>query len=466
MPTFGGLLNTARTGLMASQAQIAATSQNVTNAQTVGYSRQRVLVTAAEPQLLPQGSFGTGVRVDGVERMRDELMDSGLRRDSQSASFHETRRDALQAVENILGEPSNTGLASSLDQLWSAWSDLSTNPDSNAARGVVRQRAVQVSAQLNQYGNQINDAATVTRTRLLDTVNRVNSLSAQVADLNSRIVAAEASGQQSPDMRDQRDLKVDELAKLIGGNAQQQNNGSVNIIVGGDSIVDGANFKPVRVQALSTDVTKLGIALGAAPSGGALSETMYQLGGEAAGFLDAYNNIYPGALSTLDGIASALVTTTNTVHQTGFIGAVAAGNFFDPTGTTARSIKVDASIMADASRIAASGIANESGDNAVALEMSQLRQTRVLVNGQTASISEGYRTVIGNLASTVNGANGTAEAARTLTSQSETRRDSVKGVSIDEEMVNLMKFQQAYSAAAKLISVVDEMSQVVINLGR
>ena len=466
MPSIAGLLNTARSGMAAAQAQIAATSQNVTNAQTVGYSRQRVLVTAADPQVLPQGIFGTGVRVDGVQRMRDELMDTAFRRDSQSAAFTETRRDALQSVETVLGEPSETGLASSLDQLWSSWSDLSTNPDSNAARSVVRQRAVQVGAQLNQYGNQINDAASVARTRLIESADRVNLLSAQVADLNNRIVAAEASGQQSPDMRDQRDLKADDLAKLIGGAAYRQANGSVNITVGGDSIVDGANFKTVRVQALKTDPTKLGIALGTAPAGGVLTETMYQIGGEAAGFIDAYNNLYPDAIRKLDGIASALVTKTNSLHQTGFIGATAAGNFFAPAGTTARTIKVDASILADSSRIAASGIANESGDNSVALAMSQLRQTTVAVNGQTASISEGYRTVVANLATTVNGANGTAAAARTLTTLSDARRDSVKGVSIDEEMVNLMKFQQAYAAAAKMISVVDEMSQTLINLGR
>ena len=463
---FGGLLNIARSGLAASQAQISTTSQNVTNAQTPGYSRQRVLLKPGYPEQLPQGTFGTGVLVDGVERMRNELMDVSYRRDSQSASFTEERRDALQAVEGVLGEPSQTGLASSLEQFWSSWSDLSTNPDSSAARGVVRQRGFQVAAQLNQYGNQIVDAQTVARSRLLETAQRVNALSSEVADINARIVAAEAAGNQSPDMRDQRDLKVDELAALIGATAYAQPNGTVNINVGGDSIVDGANFKPVRIQALTSDPTKLGIALGTAPAGGGTTETMYQIGGQMAGTVDAYNNVYPAALTQLDGIASALVTTTNGVHRTGFIGASAAGNFFDSARTTARTIRLDAAITTNSNNVAASGLANQTGDNTVALALSRLRDSATTVNGQTVSINEGYRNVVTTIATGTNSASGTATAARTLATQSDARRESIKGVSIDEEMVNLMKYQQSYAAAARLITVVDEMSQTLINMAR
>lgn len=463
---FGGLLSIARSGLAASQAQISTTSQNVTNAQTPGYSRQRVTLVPGFPEQLPQGTFGTGVIVDGVSRMRNELLDTGYRRDSGNASFNEERRDALQGVEGVLGEPSGTGLASSLEQFWSSWSDLSTNPTSSAARGVVRQRGAQVAAQLNQYGNQIVDAQTVARTRLLETADRVNALSSQVADINARIVAAEAAGNEAPDMRDQRDLKVDELASLIGATAYAQPNGSVNVNVGGDSIVDGANYKQVRISALTSDPTKLGIALGDVPAASGKAETMYQIGGQMAGTVDAYNNIYPAALTQLDGVASALVTTTNSLHRTGFVGATPAGNFFDNARTTARTIKLDAGILSNIDNVASSGVANQSGDNTVALRLSQLRDTQTTVNGQVVSLNEGYRNVVASIATSTNSADGTATAARTLATQSDTRRESVKGVSIDEEMVNLMKYQQSYAAAARLITVVDQMSQTLINMAR
>jgi flagellar hook-associated protein 1 len=457
---FGGLLSIGRSGLNAAQAQISTASQNVTNAQTPGYSRQRVLLKPNWPEQLPQGTFGTGVLIDGVERMRDELLDASFRRDTQGASYGEERRDALQAVENVLGEPSDTGLASSLEQFWSAWSDLSTNPDSSAARGVVRQRGSQVAAQLNTFGDQIAQEQAVTRSRLLETVEKVNALSQQVADINARIVAAEASGHQSPDMRDQRDLKVDELAALVGATAYPQADGSVNVNIGGESIVDGADFKPLRVQSPSSDPTKLGIARGTS------AENMYQIGGQVAGILDTYNTINPSALTKLDGVAAAIIATTNTVHRTGFIGATSAGNFFDSSRTTARTIRIDPAISASVNNIAASGIANESSDNSVAISLAQLRDTLTTVNGATASLNDGYRTVVTDIATAVNSANGTATAARTLATLTNTRRESIKGVSIDEEMVNLMKYQQSYAAAARLITVVDEMSQTLINMAR
>ena len=463
---FGGLLSIGRSGLNAAQAQISTASQNVTNAQTPGYSRQKVTLTPNYPEQLPFGTFGTGVLVNNVMRDRDELLDSAYRADTASASLAEQKRDALTAVESVMGEPSNTGLASSLDQFWSSWSDLSTNPNSSAAKAVVRQRGTQVATQLNMFGNQIVDAQTTARAQLLQTADRVNLLSQQVADINTRIVAAEAAGNQSPDLRDQRDLKIDELASLIGATSYPQPNGAVNVNVGGDSLVDGANYKSVRVQALKTDPLKLGLALGPAPSPGVLTETMYQLGGQVAGTIDAYNNTFPSALASLDGVASALATATNAVHSTGFLGATPAGNFFDATRLTARTIRLDSTIAADANNIASSGVVNANGDNTVALALTQLRDTPVSVNGVTVSISEGYRNVVISNATQVNGATNTATAARTLTTLTDTRRESVKGVSVDEEMVNLMKFQQAYSAAARLITVVDSMTQTLLSMAR
>jgi flagellar hook-associated protein 1 FlgK len=331
---------------------------------------------------------------------------------------------------------------------------------------VVRQRASQVAAQLNQFGNQITDAETVMRARLTEKVDRVNALASQVADINQRIVAAESSGNESPDMRDQRDAKIDELASLIGASAYPQADGSVNVNIGGDSLVDGAHFKSVRLQGLLYEPTKLGIALGALPPSGDPTETMYNVGGAVSGMLDGYNTVFPDALTALDGVARALVTNTNALHRTGFIGTTAAGDFFDPTRTTARTIRLDTAIENDVNQIASSGASGQNGDNTVALALSQLRSRLVTVNGAPASISEGYRTVVARVAANVSAANGTAEAMRALTSQSDARRESIKGVSLDEEMVNLMKFQQSYAAAARLIAVVDELSQTLINLGR
>jgi flagellar hook-associated protein 1 len=466
MPAIGSLLSIARSGLMASQAHIATASQNITNAQTPGYSRQRTLIRQGDQQNLPFGNFGTGVIVDGTERIRDNLLDTTFRRDAGAAAYNEQRRDALQAVESVYGEPSSTGLASTLDQFWQAWSDLANNPTSNAARAVVRTRGEQVASQLNAFGNQVIDAHTNTRTRLLNATARVNTLAEQVATLNGQIVAAEAAGNQSPDLRDQRDQRIDELSKLIGATAWPQANGSVNVNIGGDSLVDGNTFTTARLQAPLNDPSKLSIALGPANTSNTPIETLYSFGGEIGGLADAYNTVYPNALTELDTIAAALVTEINAVHTTGFVGAAPAGNFFAAGFASARDIRLDPAITNNLANIAASGISGEAGDNGIALRMSQMRTTAVVVGSQSVSIGEGYRNLVSRNAVAVSAASGTADAARTLATQTDARRDSVKGVSIDEEMVTLMKFQQSYQAAARLVSVVDEISQTLINLGR
>jgi flagellar hook-associated protein 1 len=464
MSTFGGILSIARSGLLASQAAVTTASQNITNAQTPGYSRQRVRYSTGEPMQLAQGSFGTGVFVTGVERLRNVVLDDSYRRDVSVATNAEERRDTLQAIERVLGEPSSTGLASSLDQFWSAWSDLTTNPTSSAARGIVRNRGQQVAAQLNTFSTQLSEQQANARSSLMGSVERVNVLTQEIADINRRIVGAEAGGLEAPDLRDQRDLKVDELAGLVGSTAIEQPDGSVNVYLGGDTLVDGATTRTLTLQALPADPSKFGVAI--APGGTAPFEPSTGVGGTIAATLDAFNTLIPGAQGQLDELARTIVTEVNAIHTTGFVGATPAGAFFDATGLTAREIKLDATIASNAANIAAGNVAGESGNNTVALRLSQLRSTPVSIYGATQTIGEAYRSVVTGIANLTNSAAGSAESARTLASQVDTRRESVKGVSVDEEMVNLMKFQQSYAAAARLISVVDEMSQTLINLAR
>lgn len=467
MSTFGGILGIARSGLMASQQGVTIASNNITNAQTPGYSRQRVLFRTGEPVQLPFGSFGTGVFTQDVQRMRNVLLDDTWRRDTAAASRNETSRDALQTIERIWGEPSETGLAAGLEQFWNAWSDLAAAPTSGAARAVVRQRGQQVGQQLNTFATRLDEMATQQRARLTETVSRVNALAREVGAINARIVAAEAGGTESPELRDQRDLKVDELASLVGATAIDAPDGSINVQLGGDTLVDGAEVKQIELRAPNGFPDRMGVAL--VGDGIGPVETLAVIGGRLGAQLDDFNDTIPDAMASIDAIAAALVTEVNAIHRTGFVGATAAGDFFDttgPTALTARGIRLDAAIASNAGNIAAADAANEAGNNAVAIRLGQLRSTAVSVGVTTQSIGAAWRGTVTGTAIAANSADAAATAARTLADQTDARRESVKGVSIDEEMVNLMKFQQSYAAAARLIGVVDEMSQTLINLGR
>lgn len=467
MSSFGGILSIARSGLLASQQGVTIASNNITNAQTPGYSRQRAVFRTGEPVQLPFGSFGTGVFTQDVQRMRNVLLDDTWRQDAAAASRNETARDTLQAIERIWGEPSDTGLAAGLEQFWNAWSDLAAAPTSGAARAVVRQRGQQVGQQLNTFATRLDEMALQQRTRLTETVSRVNALAREIGAINTRIVAAESGGTESPELRDQRDLKVDELASLVGATAIEAADGSINVQLGGDTLVDGAEVKQIELRAPNGFPDRMGVAL--VGDGVGPIETLAVIGGRLGAQLDDFNETIPDAMASIDAIAAALVTEVNAIHRTGFVGATAAGDFFDtngPTALTARGIRLDAAIVADPGAIAAADAANEAGNNGVAIRLGQLRSTAVTVGATTQSIGAAWRGTVTGTAIAANAADAASTAARTLADQTDARRESVKGVSIDEEMVNLMKFQQSYAAAARLISVVDEMSQTLINLGR
>jgi flagellar hook-associated protein 1 FlgK len=157
--SLGSVLSVARQALAVQQNIIQTAGHNIANAETPGFSRQRVEVSAMYPQLLPAGALGTGVQVDNIRRSRDTLLDGTWRREAGGSAGATLRRDLLANVEGVLGEPSDTGLAAAMDAMWSAWSDLAAAPTSGAARAVVVQRASTVATTLNGFDQRLGDFA-------------------------------------------------------------------------------------------------------------------------------------------------------------------------------------------------------------------------------------------------------------------------------------------------------------------
>ena len=203
-----GLLSIARSALVAHQTALQTIAQNVANAETPGYSRQEAVLTANTPLRMPYGNVGTGVNVSTVVRKRDILLDESFRTANGQAGDAGMRRDLMQELEAVFGEPSDAGMTNALDQFWNAWSDLSAQPSSLAARAVVQQRGRQLGQLFNGYDTQLTTLRSSTLERLGNTVERISALATQVADLNVRIVGAESSGNSANDLRDLRDLKL------------------------------------------------------------------------------------------------------------------------------------------------------------------------------------------------------------------------------------------------------------------
>ena len=461
MFTLNNILSVARSAITAQQTAVQVASNNIANANTEGYSRQRVVMQPNQPIQTALGPAATGVRVAAYERMRDPLLDISFRRDEGKAAAGSTRRDLLRQIEGVYGEPSEHGLGATMDAFWAAWDDLANDPLSDSARGMVRQRAMQVTTGLNNAAAELDNVAAGARSKLQDSVTQLNDLGSQVAKLNVEIVAAEAGGANANDLRDARDRLIDRMAGLAHVRVTEQSNGSASVVVENTLFVDGGDSKAFAVGTNGSEY-RIEIAGSGSPvstygEGSALNEA-----------LRVINTDLPDARAQLDQLAEALVTEVNLVHQGGFrpSDGTDTHDFFDAASVTASSIRLDADILASTSNIAASGAANQSTDNSVALRLADLRNSDVSVGGVTTTFGGAYRDMISGIAQQTRTAEDNATVFSTLAAQSDTRRASISGVSIDEELMNLMQHQQAYVAATRVVTAVDEMLRDLMGMVR
>ena len=476
-----GLLSISRSALLAHQQVLTTIGQNIANAETPGYSRQEAVLSANNPVRLSYGMVGTGVHVGTVIRKRDIMLDEGFRQASGQSGEAEVRHGTLSSIEDILGEPTDAGLTNAMDEYWNSWSDLASTPSSQAARAVVQQRGTQVAGLLNTYDAGLNQQRNFNLERLKGVVSDINQIATQVADLNSQISQQEGTTDSSGDLADKRDMLLDKLSTMAGTRVIPQADNTVVVQIGNSTLVDSNTARPVTLDlvipnppptVLSADIP-VKIRLGNSV------DALTPFGGQLKAMVEVINKDIPDMRRRLDAVASSLVTAVNTAHTQGFVfngslPGTAAGNFFDPgtvsTPVTAATIKLSTAVANDINNIAASGSANAPLDNTVANSMTALRNDTTTVsynNGtatETGSFLGFFRSAATRLGLEVNTVADEATVATLLAEQADTRRQSVSGVNTDEELIQMLRVQQAYTAATKLIKTADEMLQSLLAL--
>jgi flagellar hook-associated protein 1 len=466
--SLGSILSNARSGLAASQAAINTTSHNIANAQTEGYSRKRVDIRANTPQMMPYGSVGRGVVINDITRARDVLLDGTYRTQASDASEYGRRSELLSQIEGLYATGAAGDLAATLDSFWSSWSDLASQPMNDAARMTVRQAGEHLTNQLQRISTGLDQITAGADLRMRQDVGQLNQYASEVASLNRQIVADESGGKTAADLRDQRDRAIDAISALADVQVYERQDGSVAVIAGDATIVDGAASLALRVDTTGGTYsleTARGTSVGA--PGGLIGAAMTVL-----------NRDIPQAQAELDNMARALVTDVNAIHETGMNAAGDTGiAFFDDLGdvstVTARTLTLSAAVRADHGAIAAgTGVDDGTGTliyaagrNDLALAIAGRRDAGSATLGG-ATVGDYYTSSVTRVGSDVRAARDGAAISETLASQADTRRMSVSGVSIDEELVNLIQFQNAYSAAARVITAVDEMFETVIGMMR
>jgi len=454
-----GLLDIGRGALLAHQKAISITGHNIANVNTPGYSRQRVNLATSLGLTNASGQMGAGVRVSDIQRIYDQFLGSQINTESYNLGKWEAQKSSLERVEIIFDETTGFGLNQAMGDFWNAWQDLANNPEGHTERQVLVAKSEIMAETFNKISSDLNQQQNDIDSSIEGAVIEINTIAGQISDLNIKISDIEKSGQSANDLRDERDLLLKELSSMIDISSFEGDDGQVTVLVG--------NGRPLVQPPYSLSLSTVTNASGHEDvvwvdrDGNSVDITNDISGGKLKGWLEVRDVKIEDYKTRLDDLASSIITEVNNLHTAGFdLNGAAGGAFF--TGTSASDIAVDTNIINDVNLIAASGT-GAPGDNSNSIAIVNL-QNDLLMSGGTATYDDFYNSLVSDVGIDAQSAQMNYDHQTAMASSLDNYRESISGVSLDEEMVNLVKFQHAYDAAAKLISAVDEMMNTVMNM--
>jgi flagellar hook-associated protein 1 FlgK len=445
--SFGGL-RIGSSGLAAAQRALETAAHNVANANTEGYSRQRVQISTADPLLehrglLGPGATGQGVSIDAVERAANALVQGNYRQSAGQLASWETRADFFGRAEQILG-PLDRGVSQHLSAFFNSWEALSQAPESMTSRDQVLDAGRQLAGSLNDAYARLTDLRADVGLDMVATTTRVNALATEVATLNGQIKAARVGGDVPNDLLDRRDLALGQLAELTGARVSIESDGDARVTLNNLPIVDGVRAEPLETSGVPPTVTW------------AATGAPVALGGELGSLAELGGSTTDDLLARLDEIATDLRDVVNSAHQTGFgLDGVDGRDFF--SGTGASDLMIDPTLTNQMLAASASGAA---ADGNHALAMGGLRST---VGGSGSTIGELVNGLQGVLGLEANHAESQRDLASVVVNDARRAIAEVSGVSTDEELTDMLQYQRAYEASARVITVLDEMLDRLIN---
>lgn len=440
--SFSGLTN-ALTALNAARYGLDVTGQNISNANTPGYVRQRAELaeTGSVPgvsQLYATQHADSTVTVSGTSRLNDPVVDMRARSEHSRNGYLQTTAGTLSSVETLYNEPSDQGLSEQLNDFWNSWAAVANNPGDTAARNVVLQKAAGVAGTLNQTSDALGRLSTSLSAQANSTASQVNTAVGELAQLNGAIAVNNATGHVDNQLLDQRDSLMMSLSDLAGAQSSINADGTATVTIGGQTVVNSTTATTVSIDASNQLLV-----------GGTSAATA---GGQLQGYLDGLTTTLPNYQAQLDQVAAALASTVNSAQSAGYdLNGNPGGALF--SGSSASTISV---AVTDPKQLAASGTPGGNLDGSVALSMSHMGT----ISGGADSA---YRSMIGALATDSQRATQQASVQQSVTTSVDSLADSSSGVSIDEETTNLLTYQRAYQASSRVLTTVDETLDTLIN---
>jgi flagellar hook-associated protein 1 FlgK len=457
-------LNLASRSLQAQMTGIEVTGQNISNINTPGYSRQTVQISASPDIATSVGPEGTGADATSIQQMVSNLLNNQIQSQNSTSGYWNSQQSALQSAENGLdeflngssstsstsstGSTSDSGLSGQLTALFNAFQSVATSPTSISARQALISQAQTVAASFNNIDSQLTSLKSSLNSSLSSNVTSANQLLTGIATLNSQIATAQFSGGNANDLSDEREQDLENLSQLTNITTSSGANGAVNVTIGGQTLVSGNTVN----DTLQTYDAGGGQMLVQTATG---KVNLTLTGGSMQGTIDARDGTLATMQSSVNTLASTLITQVNTTQSGGYGLTGTTGNSFF-NGTDASTITVNPSLVNDPSLVQASDSATAPGDNTVALALANLATTTQSgLDNQT--FNDSYDSTVQDLGTALQNANTEVTNQTAVTSMLSTQRGSVSGVNVDEEMTNMMTFQQAYQASAQLVTTINTM---------
>jgi len=451
-------LQSALSGLLAQRKRLDIIGHNVAND---GYSRQRVERTTGGNGPVP-GLFSDGL-IDGdnvdaaaVGRFRDEFFESRALDERSAASDLGTRARYFDRIEMVHPEPSDVGLAASLDRFWTSFDEVANQPGEIPRRTAVLEQAQATAEQFRFMDEQFRTVRSNAVDEATALVERINHLATEVASLNDAIRPLVLSNVSANDLLDQRDVALVELSELVGAQGHPRDDVTVDVFAGGSTLVHSG--RTVSLEAtMVADPALVDIGVQRLAFQWANGAEVTPSGGQAAGLLHMANGEIPDAIRDLDGVAAGLVAEVNAIHVAAQdLDGNSGWNFFEPTGTTAATVSLSTDVAGQPRRIAAAAVGAGELDASAAQAIAALRDA----SGGTA---EAYAELVGGLGVVVGSARARASAQENVLQRIDESRLSARAVNLDEEMIDMVSAQRGYQASARVITAVDELLDALVN---
>lgn len=462
------MMDIGKRAMMNSQSALQTVAHNVANKTTEGYSRQRVEQVTAPPIIEGNLQMGQGARAAQVTRISNPFLEKQLAGATGKAGFMEAQAESLSRVEQVFNEQQNKSLNQYVADFFNSFRELSNNPESTTVRTIVKETGEAMAKDFSRVDKQLETIQKDIDFQISAKVGEINRYTKEVAELNKQIAEVEIQGIQANDQRDRREMLVKKINQAIDVKVAEGENGMINISTAGNALLV-TGFDSLELKTYQNEKDRMEVYARISDSHPDIRITDRIKGGAIGGLVQVRDQTCDELRNQMDLLAFVIHGEVNDAHGMGYdrVGRE-GGEFFkgmENIAGASRNIQLSQDIAEDTTRIAAAARPNAPGDNTTAAVISRIQYRGIMEGGQS-TIDDFYNSQVGRIGVMTAQSQRTKESQDNIVNQLSTLRESVSGVSLDEEAAKMIEFQKAFDASARLIRTADEMFDTVLSLKR